>query len=83
MCHKKQKVKKTKKQMGTIKKEVKKAEDFTPEEVRFLTKNAIKVKTKDAILFGKEAIKSKAKGREIKGGINWRLSPKDPLILNK
>ena len=67
----------------TIKKEVKKAEDLTPEETkrirRSLTKNAIEVKTKDAILFGKEAINQKPKGLVVKGGINWRLSPKDSL----
>jgi len=73
--------------MKTTKKEPKRAEDLTEEEIenlrRFLTKQAKELKVKDDLLFGKEAINKKSRGREIKGGINWRLNPKDPLILNK
>ena len=70
----------------TIKKE-KRAEDLSPKEAermrRSLTKNANEVKIKESILFGKEARKQKPKGLVIKGGINWRLNPKDPLIIMK
>jgi len=69
------------------KKEPKRIEDLTPEEAenlrRFHTKQAKEVKTKDTLLYGEEAMKQKPRGRVIKGGINWRLNPKDPLILNK
>ena len=73
---------KKKKQMTTTKK-IKRAEDLNFEETermkRSLIKNAKEVKIKNSILFGKEANKIKPRGREIKGGINWRLNPKDPL----
>ena len=72
--------------MRTIKK-IKRAEDLTPQEIevlkRSLTKNAKESKIKDNLLYGKEAMKQKLIGRVIKGGINWRLSPKDPLMVNK
>ncbi len=68
--------------MRTIKKEPKKAEDLTSEERRHLIKKAVEVKVpEDILLKGKEAIKRKNRGKEVKGEFNWRLSPKDPLIL--
>ena len=74
--------------MRAIKKEKKKAEDLTPQEIevlrRYLTKNSKEVEApKDSLLQGKEAIKSRKRGIEIKGDFNWRLNPKDPLIMNK
>lgn len=70
--------------MRTEKKESKKAKDLTEEETkrirRYLTKHSIEIKAPDHILKGKEAIKRKPIGKEIKGGLNWRLSSKDPLI---
>ena len=64
-----------------------KIEDLSPEELenlkRSLTKNAHEVKIKESILFGKDARKQRPRGLVVKGGINWRLNPKDPLIVNK
>ena len=72
--------------MKIEKKEPTKEEDLTPEKIksrkRSLTKNAVEVKApKDTLLQGKEASKRKERGKITKGEFNWRLNPRDPLIL--
>jgi len=67
------------------KKTITKFEDLTKEEQiemkRRLTKMSKEVKIKDTLLYGKEAIQTEPKGKVIKGNFNWRMQPRDPLVL--
>jgi len=74
------------KKMKYEKRVITKFEDLSREEQikmkRRLTKCAKEIKTNsDNLLYGKEARKSKPKGKIIKGEFNWRMQPKDLLVI--